>query len=243
MQDSFSYNETTFSAGTDLIISLVALLTVLLAANQMELQRYKNEAKEKEILFEKIEKTQIEIINSFAIKFNTKAFLIGENQWGISLSNNNETKTSDIKFYNDAATQRIVFGTNILFDKNSAILKKDGKSYIHTVSEILEGYKEEVLEIRILGHADNTLLSAKLKNLNLNLASQRAISVYTYFRDEGKLNPAEQIISATTYAEYMPVDRNYQDKEYSIKRLQADNFSNEQKANNRRIEIVLHFYQ
>ncbi len=241
-KDILTENESSFSAGTDLIISLVALLTVLLAANQIELQDYKKKAIEQEAFFEKIRQAQMNVINEFAERYDTEPIKLINGDWVVPLSDSTRTQTSDIKFYNGATNQRIVFGTNILFDQGDAFLKEDGRVYIKTIAQILMRKKDQLREIRILGHADNTN-SRRDKNYNLKLASQRAISVYSFLRDQGGIDPAEQIMSAASYGEYVPANRDFKNRMYNSIKLQGDNASDSLRAKNRRIEIALRFYE
>ncbi|GGD05239.1 OmpA family protein [Hyunsoonleella pacifica] len=236
--------ETTFTAGTDLTISLVAILTLLLASYQIKISEYEREAKQQEAIFDRIEKTQLEIIESFAKTYSVAYRQPNKEQkeYIISFSKKNTNDDYDIKFFNNLTSQKIIFGENILFESGKYALKKRGENYIETASEILKEKRGEIQEIRILGHADTTN-TRKTKNFNLRLASNRAQAVYSYMRDFGGINPAEQIISAASYAEYMPVNRDYKNREYDNKDLREDNATFQKRAQNRRIEMELRFYE
>jgi chemotaxis protein MotB len=110
----------------------------------------------------------------------------------------------------------------ILFDSGSADIKQNGKAVLDRVAEILRKVTDR--QIRIEGHTDNVpigaVLAAKFPT-NWELSTARSTTVVRYLQDKG-IDPA--LLSATGYSEYSPV---------------ASNETDEGKAKNRRIEIVL----
>lgn len=110
----------------------------------------------------------------------------------------------------------------ILFDSGSAEIKKEGKKILDRVVEILKNVKDK--QINIEGHTDNVPISPRLVHkfpTNWELSTARATNVVRYLQEKG-INPA--LLSATGYAEYRSVDTNE---------------TEEGRAKNRRIEIVL----
>lgn len=110
----------------------------------------------------------------------------------------------------------------ILFDSGSADIKKEGKKVLDRVVEILKNVKDR--QINIEGHTDNVPISPRLAQkfpTNWELSTARATNVVRYLQEKG-IDPA--LLSATGYAEYRPV---------------APNDTEEGRAKNRRIEIVL----
>lgn len=110
----------------------------------------------------------------------------------------------------------------ILFDSGSAVIKKNGKQVLDRVAEILKGVKGQ--QIKVEGHTDNVPIGPGLADKfpsNWELSTARATTVVRYLQERG-VSPA--FLSAEGYAEYQPV---------------APNDSDENKAQNRRIEIVL----
>jgi chemotaxis protein MotB len=110
----------------------------------------------------------------------------------------------------------------ILFDSGKAEVKEEGMTVLRKVLEILKQVKDKA--IRIEGHTDNvTIVGALAKKYptNWELSAARAINVSRFLQLEG-IDPA--ILSAVAYGEYHPV---------------ADNGTDEGKARNRRIEIIL----
>lgn len=111
----------------------------------------------------------------------------------------------------------------ILFDSGSAEIKGSGKKIIDRVAEILKNVSDK--QIRIEGHTDNVPIGPKIARkfpTNWELSTARATTVVRYLIEKGGINP--KILSAVGYADNMPV---------------ASNDTEEGRAKNRRIEIVL----
>lgn len=111
----------------------------------------------------------------------------------------------------------------ILFDSGSAEIKGSGKKIIDRVAEILKNVTDK--QIRIEGHTDNVPIGPKIAKkfpTNWELSTARATTVVRYLIEKGGINP--KILSAVGYADNMPV---------------ASNDTEEGRAKNRRIEIVL----
>lgn len=110
----------------------------------------------------------------------------------------------------------------ILFDSGSADVKKDGKKVLDRVAEILKKVADK--QIKIEGHTDNVPVGPKVAKKfasNWELSAARAINVVKYLQGQG-VDP--NLTSATGYGEFKPI---------------ASNDTDEGKAKNRRIEIVL----
>jgi chemotaxis protein MotB len=110
----------------------------------------------------------------------------------------------------------------ILFDSGSADIKTNGKTVLDRVAEILTQVTDK--QIRIEGHTDNVpigpVLAVKFPT-NWELSTARSTTVVRYLQEKG-VDPG--FLSAAGYSEYSPVDSNESD---------------EGRAKNRRIEIVL----
>ena len=110
----------------------------------------------------------------------------------------------------------------ILFDSGKAEVKPAGLMVLQKVIDILKTVKDQV--IRIEGHTDNKQISAALAKkfpTNWELSAARAINVTRYLQQQG-LDPA--VLSSVAYGEFKPV---------------AANDTDEGRARNRRIEIIL----
>lgn len=111
---------------------------------------------------------------------------------------------------------------SVLFDSGKAEVKPNGLLVLQKVIGILKGIKDKA--IRIEGHTDNVRIGGALARrypTNWELSAARAINVTRYLQQQG-IDPT--LLSAVGYGEYKPV---------------APNDSDEGRAKNRRIEIVL----
>ena len=111
---------------------------------------------------------------------------------------------------------------SILFDSGKAEVKKGGLEVLGKVISILKDVKDK--EIRIEGHTDNVQIVgalAKRYPTNWELSAARAINVTRYLQAEG-IDPGQ--LEAVAYGEWKPV---------------GDNGTEEGRAKNRRIEIIL----
>ncbi len=112
----------------------------------------------------------------------------------------------------------------VLFDSGQAQIKPAGMKVLKQVAEILATATDK--QIRIEGHTDNVPISTKLQDrfkTNWELSTARATTVVRYLIDQGGLD--RQYLAAVGYADTRPI---------------ASNDSDEGRASNRRIEIVLY---
>ena len=183
---------------------------------------------------QEVKKNQMEIVNQIAAKYNRKPLEMAENLYGISIR---QRKTPDIVIQNDVTIQRISFGSHILFDVDKTELKENGKQVLTTVGNVFKEKLAAIKEIQIQGHADPQ--TSKKFSSNLELAAHRAIEVFKHFQQELGIDPTRHIMSATSFGEYKPVQRDYSDRTYNQDRLEKDNYTGPKRERNRRIEVVL----
>ena len=110
----------------------------------------------------------------------------------------------------------------ILFDSGKAEVKDEGLEVLQKVIDILKSVTDKA--IRIEGHTDNVKIGGALAQkypTNWELSAARAVNVTRFLQNQG-LNPEN--LRSVAYGEHKPV---------------ADNETNEGKAQNRRIEIIL----
>lgn len=111
----------------------------------------------------------------------------------------------------------------ILFDSGKAEVKDDGRKVLDKVGGILNTVQDK--NIRIEGHTDNKPITGELQSKyasNWELSTARATAVARYLQDKAKVDPTRLV--AAGFGEYHPV---------------APNDTQESRALNRRIEIVL----
>lgn len=110
----------------------------------------------------------------------------------------------------------------ILFDSGKSEVKESGLVVLQKVVDILKGVKDKA--IRIEGHTDNVQIVGNLAKkypTNWELSAARAINVSRFLQQQG-IDPTT--LGAVAYAEHKPV---------------APNDTDEGRAKNRRIEIIL----
>ncbi len=110
--------------------------------------------------------------------------------------------------------------SGVLFSSGQAKLSSGGESALQEILDVLGEFKGR--RFLIAGHTDNIpVKSRKFKN-NWLLSTARAVSVVTYMTDKAAFDATT--LAAAGYGEFAPV---------------ADNGSDEGRAKNRRIEIIL----
>lgn len=105
------------------------------------------------------------------------------------------------------------------FDSGSAVIKQSGYQLLNTIVEAMSQYSNP---LRVEGHTDNIPISTPLFPTNWELSSTRAINVLRYIQKNYDIEPAK--LSAIGYGEFRPA---------------ADNATPENRAKNRRVDLVL----
>ncbi len=112
----------------------------------------------------------------------------------------------------------------VLFDSGKADVKTEGQEVLLKMVDTFKNLQGKV--IRIEGHTDNKQITGGLTKkfaTNWELSSARALNVVHFLQQQG-VDP--KILSAVAYGEYQP-------------KPEADNNTDEGRASNRRIEIIL----
>ncbi|MEZ4318525.1 MAG: OmpA family protein [Myxococcota bacterium] len=113
----------------------------------------------------------------------------------------------------------VAMATDVLFASGSATLSPDGKAALTSVTEILASIPDR--EFQVEGHTDNDPIATAQFPSNWTLASARALNVVDHMLKNGM---AADRISGASFGEFRPV---------------VANDTKENKAQNRRIEIVV----
>ncbi|NLY76963.1 MAG: flagellar motor protein MotB [Tissierellia bacterium] len=117
----------------------------------------------------------------------------------------------------------IRFADRVLFDPGKADLKPDAKEILNDVAEILQRNEFKDKLIKVEGHADTTPVSPKDGfPTNWELSTTRATNVLRFLVEEKGIEGGR--ISASGYSYYRPI---------------APNDTKENKAKNRRVDIVI----
>lgn len=113
----------------------------------------------------------------------------------------------------------IELANNILFESGKTEIKSEGQAALTELGAVLQTIKDRAF--LVTGHTDNVPISASRFKSNWELSTARAVNVVQYLQDAG-VNPKK--LAAAGYGEHDPV---------------ASNETDDGKALNRRIEIVL----
>ncbi len=117
----------------------------------------------------------------------------------------------------------IRFTDNVFFDSGSADLKPDSLEVLKSVAEILNEDSFKDKQIKIEGHTDSDpILRKSPYPTNWELSTARATNVLRYFEENGYIQGER--ISSSGYSFYRPI---------------APNDTRENKARNRRVDIVI----
>jgi flagellar motor protein MotB len=183
-----------------------------------------------------VQRNQMNMIEAIGRSYGVKPVGLKQDLFGISLQNN---ATYDIEIRNEPTLQRITFSDKILFSPDDYQINPQGQAVLRTVGTTLKQQLSLIKEIQIQGHADTNPTRFKL---NVYLASWRAIEVFKFLQDSTGIDPAEHLMSATSFGEFDPVQRAQARGNYNRTQLFEDNSTPEQKGKNRRIELLL-FYR
>lgn len=147
----------------------------------------------------------------------------------------------DVVIERRKTAMRFSFSSNMLFEPDSVELNQRGQFVLQEVGNALKTQKEQIREIQIQGHADPD--PSRRGITNLELAALRSINVFLFLQDSVGFDPTEQLMSATSFGEYKPVQRNESNElHYSNEYLREHNRSAELKRKNRRIELFVIYY-
>jgi len=127
----------------------------------------------------------------------------------------------DVSFDANAGTITVTLPNSILFDSGKTTLKNATSKELDHIYSVLKA-KYPGRHIEVAGHTDSDPIKKSKWTDNLELSSERAMSVARYLINKGV---AENRISATGYGEGRPI---------------ASNSTAEGKKKNRRVEIVVH---
>jgi chemotaxis protein MotB len=118
---------------------------------------------------------------------------------------------------------KITFVDKILFNSGSAQINPEGQQTLLSLADTLKQAPEQLIVVE--GHTDNVGVGEALQKrypTNWELSTARATSVVRFLQDKAGIEPTR--LSAAGYSFYKPV---------------ADNDTEEGRAQNRRIEIIL----
>lgn len=141
---------------------------------------------------------------------------------------------------NDIQLQRITFSDRILFPTGQRELSEQGRAVLADVARVIAANLDNIYKIQIEGHTD-TVPAPQYRDGNLELGALRAIAVYRFLTTEAGIDPADHLVSATTFGEYSPINRTDTTSFGSVM-LQEANENEKVRRRNRRVELLL-FYK
>lgn len=115
----------------------------------------------------------------------------------------------------------ISFQGDILFDSGQAILKKEVFPFLNKLCKTIESFQNKIL---IMGHTDNMPVTSERYESNWELSLHRALSVLQYFLQEKNMDPSKFSVGG-----------------YGASKPLHSNDSAENRALNRRVEVILTF--
>jgi len=158
-------------------------------------------------------------------------------------SRNSAADEYEIAVSDEAMAQTFTFSESLLFPEGVAAISRDGREILGelavTLKNCVERHSEETARIRsiaIRGHA----CTKGTDETNLDLAGERAKAVYRLFKANG-VDPAQVVMSAASYGEWVPAKRQETDSRYTLDRLNHDNQTDAMRKLNRRVEIRLEY--
>jgi len=132
-----------------------------------------------------------------------------------------KSKEMSIKGFEEKLS--ITFVDTVLFDSGQATITPEGRSILTRVGEILKNVHG--MQIRVVGHTDNRPIRKEYLHKfpsNWELSSARAAAVVRYFQRESGLDPKSLEIAGRSF--YRPA---------------ASNETEEGRAQNRRVEVII----
>lgn len=203
----------------DLITLLLGLFIILYAISNIDLAKYQKMIGILGSTFGKDDES-IKVI-----EFDNKKFDIKEKITLSSLTNNLQRLISENNISNSITLEENERGItihildDILFPTGKAEIRSDSKLILQKIASIIKSLPND---IRIEGHTDNIPISNSIFPSNWHLSVARALNTAYYLIDTEKLLPEK--VSIVGYSEYRPV---------------TGNDTQEGRANNRRVDIVI----
>jgi flagellar motor protein MotB len=157
-----------------------------------------------------------------------------------------QTKQSIVSLRQDPHDKlllHITFSESTLFADCDDSLGVKGQGVLREIGQEIRNQANSIVEIGILGHADSRHIKrSKFCQFddNLHLASARADSVFLFLQNDVGISPTEHAMSATSYGEFFPANREI-GKPYSDPQWEQANSTDELMQKNRRVELLLRY--
>lgn len=139
-----------------------------------------------------------------------------------------------LRIFNQPTSQRFSFEGDTIFETDRADLLPTGRKVLTAFGNAIRSYQDQIEEIQIQGHTDNT----GTPEHNLKLGADRAMTVYDLFVNQIRVDQLKSLVSATTFSLYQPTTR-VRGQEFTTEDLDRANTTEADRTRNRRIEVVL----
>ena len=210
---------------SDLMTLLLAVFIVLFAVSQVDQAKAKDmsEAFTEEMMTQSYIISQLNeqetVQNESPPVSDSELQKLEELKAELDAKLKSENLDASIKTSIDKRGLVIRFNNAIIFEPGSAQIKKENEDTLLEIANMLS-----VMDnfIRIEGHTDNIPMNSDLFPSNWDLSSARAVNVVRLFVNNANASPEKLI--AVGYGEYRPI---------------ADNATEEGRAKNRRIDIIV----
>lgn len=135
-----------------------------------------------------------------------------------ALESNNLNKFAAIDIVPDK-TVRIVLTGDLLFNLGESELSGNARNSLHKIVEVI---RDTPYMINVVGHTDNIPMRSTRFKSNWELSVARASTVARYLIEEIGMDPSQFVVSG--YSSYRPIE---------------PNITSENRAKNRRVEIII----
>lgn len=193
-----------------------------LASTQEQLDAKNRELQEKQAQLDELNKA----LETKEKELQQKDMVIDEmasTRRSIEASLKDQIASKQVKLESLEGKLKITFVDKILFNSGSARINEAGQKSLLSLASSLKQEPDQTIVVE--GHTDNVGLGEVLQKIfpsNWELSTARATSVVRFMQDQAGIEPTR--LSAVGYSFYKPV---------------ADNDTEEGRAQNRRIEIIL----
>jgi outer membrane protein OmpA-like peptidoglycan-associated protein len=218
------------SPATDLMVTLVAVLVVLLFITRSTLV-------DQHERLEAIQSSQMTMIESAERSFGVTATSEPPFTWHLTLDDGRR-----INIINDVTSQRFQFGDGVVFAFGEDELQRTGRAILDRFYATIRPDLGRLQEIKIEGHADCRVRTVtpsgeNPQDVNLRFAANRALAVYRYLVEVG-IDPKQSLISASSFGAELPVTRRVGER-FPLDETNCAGLPEEVHTRNRRIEVVL----
>lgn len=218
-------DETWLIPYADMLTLLLALFIVMFAMSKLDNEKMEKVSEQFNIIFSGgsgvLEKNGTSLIpmNNFPSLNEQEEDKMTEIKLNIEKEIKSSGYSDKISITLDEKGLGISIQDVVLFNSGKADVLNNVNPMLLHISEMLKGLDNE---IKVVGHTDNVPIKTAQFRSNWDLSAMRAINVMNFFIDSGGLDPARFAFEG--YGEYSP---------------KYDNSTDEGKAKNRRVEILL----